>query len=134
MQTDPSQPNLKAVIVLNDASRGAPFRDALRLRGFSADITTDAQAILAGRSGDFPHLVIVEKDLASMTGARFLAELLKVSWTTASVLMSDEDEEVVHEQTEGLGILGSVKSPDDTEGLRKILDVFFSMRESRTLD
>jgi hypothetical protein len=57
-----------------------------------------------------------------MTGSRFLSEFLAISWTTAAILISDEDEETVHRRTEGLGILGHMRSVKDVDRLEKMLD------------
>jgi hypothetical protein len=62
-----------------------------------------------------------------MTGIRFLAELLKVSWTTSAILISDEEEEALHDQTEGLGILGAIRAADDVETLDRLIDRFLQI-------
>ena len=74
-----------------------------------------------------PDLVIVEDRLTGMTGIHFLAELLKVSWTTSTILISDEEEEALHDQTEGLGILGAIRTVDDVESLDRLLDRFLEI-------
>jgi hypothetical protein len=62
-----------------------------------------------------------------MTGIHFLAELLKVSWTTSAILISDEEEEALHDRTEGLGILGAIRTVDDVKSLDRLLDKFREM-------
>ena len=51
-------------------------------------------------------------------------DLLKVSWTTATILVSERDENVIHEATEGLGILGYIKNYEDSEGFESLLKKF----------
>jgi len=62
-----------------------------------------------------------------MTGIHFLAELLKVSWQTSTILIADEEEEVIHDQTEGLGILGAIRTADDIGSLDRLLDRFLGI-------
>jgi hypothetical protein len=53
-----------------------------------------------------------------------LSEFLTIAWTTSAILICDEDEETVHQRTEGLGILGHIRSVRDMDGLDKLLDSF----------
>jgi hypothetical protein len=53
--------------------------------------------------------------------------LLKVSWTTSTILIADEEEEAIHDQTEGLGILGSIRTVNDMETLDRLLDRFLEI-------
>jgi DNA-binding NarL/FixJ family response regulator len=120
--------NIQAIVLVNDPGQATGMGDTLAQRGISAIIMTDPEeALLACRSQN-PHLVVVEESHRSMRGARFLAELLKISWTTSTILICDEEEEVVHERTEGLGILGSIRSSTDIDGLQRLIDVFFAIR------
>jgi DNA-binding response OmpR family regulator len=112
---------------VNERTNAEGIVDMLGQRGISATVGTDPEKALGLCASQSPNLVVVENDLSSMSGARFLAELLKISWTTSSILIWDEDEEIVHEKTEGLGILGSVRSVQNKEGLNKLVDKFFSL-------
>jgi hypothetical protein len=68
--------------------------------------------------------VVLEDILDSMTGVRFLQQLLAISWTTASILISDEPEDTLHEKTEGLGILGRIRDYGDIIGLKMLFRTF----------
>jgi DNA-binding NarL/FixJ family response regulator len=116
---------IQAFILVNEPARALSVVEILAQRGISATVGTDPEEVLGLCGTRSPHLVVVENSLGTMSGARFLAELLRVSWTTASILIWDEDEETVHEKTEGLGILGSIRSVQDTEALEKLIDKFF---------
>ncbi len=77
-----------------------------------------------------PDLVIVNDRLSGMSGPAFIARILKVSWTISFILITDEDEETVHDKYEGLGILGRITSRYDTEGLERLLDDLAAMQTS----
>jgi len=118
---------LKAAVIVNDASQARPIVESLSRKGFARIVESDPQAVLEACSVNPPDLVIVEDRLRGMTGIRFLAELLKVSWTTSAILISDEDEEDLHDRTEGLGILGAIRATDDVESLDILLDRFLQI-------
>jgi hypothetical protein len=67
---------------------------------------------------------VVEENLANMSGIHFILALLKVSWTTATILVSERDDEAIHEATEGLGILGHIKGYEDLKSLEDLLKKF----------
>ena len=71
-----------------------------------------------------PDLAVVEEDLQTMSGIHFILDLLKVSWTTATILVSKRDDKAIHEATEGLGILGHIKDYEDLESLERLLKKF----------
>ena len=73
---------------------------------------------------NMPDLVVVDENLAIMSGIRFIPDLLKISWTTATILVSERDDEAIHEATEGIGILGHVKGYEDMESLEDLLKKF----------
>jgi DNA-binding response OmpR family regulator len=118
---------LRAAIIVNDASQARPIAESLSRKGFARIVESDPQAVLESCGVNPPDLVIVEDRLRGMTGVHFLAELLKVSWTTSTILIADEEEEALHDQTEGLGILGSIKTFDDVESLERLLDRFLQI-------
>lgn len=124
MSTSGTQ-DIQAIILVNDPGMAAGIADKISQRGISASIRTDPEEVLLACRSQSPHLVVVQDNLIHMSGMRFLADLLKISWTTSSILICDEEEDVVHEKAEGLGILGSIKSVHDEEGLKRLLDVFF---------
>ncbi len=118
---------LRAIVLADEPLRASDLVERLSKRGISATVRTDADEVLDECRKNPPQLVIVESALATMTGVRFLAELLKVSWKTATILIADQEEEAIHDQTEGLGILGSIRTTDDIEGLERLLDRFFEI-------
>lgn len=118
---------LTAAIIVNDASQVRPIVESLSRKGFARIVEGDPQSVLESCGVNPPDLVIVEDRLRGMTGIRFLAELLKVSWTTSTILISDEEEEALHDQTEGLGILGAIRAADDVESLDRLIDRFLQI-------
>lgn len=75
-----------------------------------------------------PDLIIVEDDITSNSGLQAIRDLLKVSWTVSSILVSKLQEEEIHDRAEGLGILGSLPSLDDSDKLQSLLDAFERLR------
>jgi DNA-binding NarL/FixJ family response regulator len=121
------QAQLRAVIAVCDGDGAGRLMQTLSKRSISAIVTTDLDQALGECRMNPPDLAIVGDSLSGMTGIRFLAELLKISWKTATILISDEEEEALHQQTEGLGILGAIRTVDDTESLHRLLDKFFEI-------
>lgn len=118
---------LRALVVVDGSDQVSRLMESLSKRSiFATVITAPAEALDECRKNP-PHLVIVGSVLATMTGVRFLAELLKVSWTTSTILISDEEEEALHDQTEGLGILGAIRTVDDMERLDRLFDRFLEI-------
>jgi len=118
---------LKAAVIVNDASQARPIVESLSRKGFARIVESDPQTVLETCSVNPPDLVVVEYRLRGMTGIRFLAELLKVSWTTSTILIADEEEEALHDRTEGLGILGAIRATDDVESLDRLIDRFLQI-------
>jgi DNA-binding NarL/FixJ family response regulator len=115
---------LTAAVIVNDASQARPILESLSRKGFAGIVESDPKAVLETCMVNPPDLVIVEDRLTGMTGIHFLAELLKVSWTTSTILIADEEEEAIHDRTEGLGILGAIRTADDVKSLDRLLDKF----------
>jgi len=88
----------------------------------------DPRLALEACRDDPPDLAVVQWDLGAMSGVEFITELLKISWTTATVLITDKDEETVHDKAEGLGILGRVTDFRDIVGLGRLLDTYRSLK------
>jgi DNA-binding response OmpR family regulator len=118
---------LRAIVLAEDPRQASGLVDGLSKRGISARVSADPDEALVECRQNPPNLVIVGSALATMTGVHFLAELLKVSWKTSTILIADEEEEVIHDQTEGLGILGSIRTGDDMESLDRLLDRFLEI-------
>ncbi len=117
--------SLRAIIAVDE--RVSKLIETLSKQSISATVITNADEALDECLMNPPDLAIVGTSLGSMTGIHFLAELLKISWKTATILISDEEEEALHEKTEGLGILGAIKTVDDTESLEPLLDKFLQI-------
>lgn len=115
--------NLVAILVVRHPERATPLVVSLCSNGFSVIFERDPELALQKCDAYHPQLAVVEDDLGKMSGSRFLAEMVKVSWTTSSILISDNDEELVHEQTEGLGLMGQLRDSQDVQGLEKALEV-----------
>ncbi len=115
---------LRAVVIVSDVSGARPILESLSRKGVAGIIESDPQAVLDAGRANPPDLLIVEHRLNGMTGSRFLSEFLTIAWTTSAILICDEDEETVHQRTEGLGILGHIRSVRDMDGLDKLLDSF----------
>jgi hypothetical protein len=124
MKTISADLKLRALVAAREPA--STLMDTLSRRGISTTVVADADEALRECRMNPPHLVIVA-GLDGMTEIGFLRELLKISWKTFTILVADEDEEVLHDQTEGLGILGSIRRADDTEGLDNLLDKFVKM-------
>jgi hypothetical protein len=118
---------LSAIIVVVGGDRVSSLIETISKRGISAIVNANPEESLEECRVNPPHLAIVGSDLDSMTGVRFMAELLKVSWATYTILISNEEEETVHDRTEGLGILGAIKTTEDVEGLNQLLDKLCGM-------
>ena len=118
---------LRALVVVDGGDQVSRVMESLSKRRILATVITDPEEALDECRKNPPHLVIVGSVLATMTGVRFLAELLKVSWTTSTILIADEEEEAIHDQTEGLGILGAIRAVDDMESLDRLLDRFLQI-------
>ncbi len=118
---------LRALVVVDGRDQVSRLVETLSKRGISASVKTYPDGALEECRRKPPHLAIVGKALGSTTGIRFLAELLRVSWTTSTILIADEEEEVLHDQTEGLGILGAIRTVDDMESLDRLLDRFLEI-------
>jgi two-component SAPR family response regulator len=118
---------LRAIIVVGDGYGVSSLIEVLSKHGVCATAVVNPDEALDECRVNPPHLTIVGSDLGSMTGVRFLAELLKVSWATYTILISDEEEEAIHDRTEGLGILGAIKTVDDVDGLKRLLAKFLEI-------
>ncbi len=118
---------LRAIVVVNDVHEVSVMVKILGKLGLATTVRNDPNEALDECRRTPPDLAIVEKTMVSMTGPRFLDELLKVSWTTSTILIADEDEKALHQETEGLGILGSIRTVNDVEGLERLIAKFLAM-------
>ncbi len=120
----PARDSFRAMVLTRSYDDAGEFRSLLASHGMTVEIFTDAGAALAACRSASPHLAVVEADLGSMTGYSFVRDLLKIAWTVSSIVVSEEDDAVIHDKAEGLGILGHVRSFGDTAALEGLLVQF----------
>jgi DNA-binding response OmpR family regulator len=117
----------KALIVVKEPGGATALAQVLIASRFSVLVSSDPTEALERLYADPRGLVLVEDDLSVMSGVRFLMEVLKIDWKAFSILITDEDEESVHDKTEGLGILGSIRNMGDVEGLRNLVSKYLDI-------
>jgi len=121
MKSNLGQPCLKAFLVVSDTSQAALLVENLSRQGIEAIIQTQANQAIEEFKASPCDLVIVEENLKQISGIEFIQKLIKISWTTGIILISNEDKEVVHQKTEGLGILGHIRTLGDSDELSKLI-------------
>lgn len=89
-------------------------------------VTGPQTALELCRTGP-PDLAIVGDELDTMSGVQFLRVLVRLAWTTSTILVTNENEDAVHEKAKGLGILGHIKDLEDEEGLGELLKRVLTM-------
>jgi DNA-binding response OmpR family regulator len=119
----------RVMVVVEEPSDARRVAELVQKQGSVPIVVADPDKALEACRSTPPDIVIVDDDLMSMTGKQFLARLLRISWTTASILITADEEEIVHEKTEGLGILGRMRNYTDEEALAGLLQ-----RHRSTLD
>jgi DNA-binding NarL/FixJ family response regulator len=108
------------VIVSPQKENWKDFADELghRCRMDVIEVHSDAEAIDAARDKK-PVIMIIDQDLDGQPGAGLVPQLLKIDAMIHTALVSDQPEEIFHDQTEGLGILMQLSpKPDRQEALR----------------
>jgi DNA-binding NarL/FixJ family response regulator len=124
---DPADNRRFTAMIVTGSGKPCPGLQAfLWERGFYTKNSVASEALDACRSNP-PDLAIVQDDLGPITGTQFLSQLLGVTWRTSTILITDLDEETVHERTEGLGILGAVRDCEDYSKLTALLETFFNI-------
>lgn len=118
---------LRAIVVVADVHEASRLLNRLNEWEFATKVISNTCEALHECRRNPPDLAIVEKKVDSMGGIRFLAELLKISWTTSAILISDEDGDALLQEAEGLGILGGVRHSDDIDGLETLINRFLEM-------
>lgn len=130
MQNRSGQKTDRALIVVHDLSAAEAISAACTSKGIEGTIESDEQRALDLCRNDPPDLAIVGDPLPSMSAYRFVTELLKISWTISTILVTADDPETVHEKAEGLGVVGHISSPADREKLGQLLDDFKRLKIS----
>jgi CheY-like chemotaxis protein len=121
---------MRALVLIDNPAGADQICACCAEKDMETVVTVSVERALKSCSENPPDLVIVADRLSAMSGPAFIARVLKVSWTISSILITDEDEETVHDKCEGLGILGRITSPSDREGLERLLDDFAAMQTS----
>jgi len=117
----------KALVLVKESGSAASLIQRLAEAGFVVNASSDPTQSLEECRLNKPDLAVVDEDLQTMSGIHFIFDLLKVSWTTATIIVSKRVDEAIHEATEGLGILGRIKDYEDLESLESLLKKFEEM-------
>jgi CheY-like chemotaxis protein len=82
------------------------FSDALRgdSQANIVKVRSGAEALEAARTIG-PLVVAIDAELGDFTGVELVRRLLGINAMISTALVSDQSEEIFHEETEGLGIL-----------------------------
>jgi DNA-binding NarL/FixJ family response regulator len=81
------------------------------------EVRSDAEAVVAARENK-PVIMIIDQDLGDMPGVELVPRLLQINAMIHTALVSDQPEEIFHDQTEGLGILMKLSPlPDRQEAV-----------------
>ena len=130
MTTNLSLPNdqTKALIFLGDEAGAKLVSTLLKKHGIESFAVNSLEQCLERMRISLPEILIVEDDTGSGIGIKAVRESLRISWTVSPILISDLNEEQIHDRAEGLGILGSMSSPSDAEKLDSLIDVFKKLR------
>jgi len=121
---------MRALVLIDNPAGADLICACCEKKDIETIVTGSVERAVEACSENPPELVIVDDRLSAMSGPAFIARVLEVSWTISSILITDEDEETVHDKCEGLGILGHITSPYDIEGLERLLDEFAAMQTS----
>lgn len=113
--------NKRAILFLNQSDSIEPLIEALASNGFELFAADDLEAGLSEHRREPFSLAVVEDGYKSLSAPAIVQELLKISWTTHSIIVTDKDEDQLHEQAEGLGILGGMKDRHDVKRLNELL-------------
>ena len=128
MQNTSGQKTDRALIVVHDLAAADAISATCTAKGIEGMIEDDEQRALDRCRNDPPDLAIVADSLPSMSAYQFVTELLKISWTISTILVTRDDPATVHEKAEGLGIVGHISHPVDREKLGQLLDDFKRLR------
>lgn len=117
-----------ALAVVRDPVGAAPLKDALDAEGMTVTVLDNVPEALAYCRNSPPDLVVADDVIGSDSGVRLIGDLLAISWTTATILITTDPEEEVHDRAEGLGILGTVTDYADRQGLQRLMTNFRKVR------
>ena len=108
------------VIVSPQVERWKDFTAELghRCNADVIEVRSDAEAVDAAREKK-PVIMIIDQDLGDMPGIELVPRLLQINAMIHMALISDQPEEIFHDQTEGLGILMKLSPlPDRQEAVQ----------------
>ena len=78
----------KALVLVKEPGSAASLIQRLTEAGFIVDASSDPIQSLEECRRNKPDLAVVDEDLPTMSGIHFIFDLLKVSWTTATIIVS----------------------------------------------
>lgn len=81
------------------------------------------QALLRQKQEPF-DLLIIHDDPSTSAGLKLAGEFLKINWMTSTIVICDQDESIIHDRAEGLGILGHLRNSADLKSLAQLLTKF----------
>jgi hypothetical protein len=81
------------------------------------------QALLIQKHEPF-DILIVHDDPLTGHGLKLVEEFLKINWMTSTIVICDQEESIIHDRAEGLGILGHIRKSDDLNSLGQLLTKF----------
>ena len=81
------------------------------------------RALLRQKQEPF-DLLIIHDDPSTGAGLKLAGEFLKINWMTSTIVICDQDESIIHDRAEGLGILGHLRNSADLKSLAQLLTKF----------
>ncbi|MDD3474053.1 MAG: hypothetical protein PHS86_14830 [Syntrophaceae bacterium] len=128
MSSDNSNKNITALLFSTETKDIQKLSDVFSTRGIELTVVDSAADCLQKCMIFIPDLLIVEDDPGTDVGIKIVRDVLKISWTVSSILISPLEDNEIHDRAEGLGILGSISALDDFEKLNYLLDTFEKFR------
>ncbi len=113
----------RAILFTEDTDSVETLTKILGINGFQVFSAHDLQSGLDEHRRAPFQLAILNERYRSLPATALIKELLKISWTTHVIIITDKDEKKLHEVAEGLGVLGGIKDIHDSLGLEGLLAV-----------
>ncbi|MFH0959317.1 MAG: iron-sulfur cluster assembly scaffold protein [Pseudomonadota bacterium] len=114
----------RACILLNGTLNLSLILNMLGSFQIVPEVFSKADEALRSQQKDSFQLLIVQDDPSTGEGLKLIGEFLKINWMTSAIVVCDQDEAIIHDRAEGLGILGHIRTPDDLENLAKLITKF----------
>ena len=96
----------------------------LENRGYTVESCTEADEAVGRVQNSRYDLVLVHDEVEKWPGRDIVKEVVRVSPFTCCGVITDMDDNEVHERMESLGIVGHVGTRPDPETLHTLLDGF----------